>query len=381
MSDDCSRLRLMYVITGLGRGGAETQVVLLAKAFAIKGWNVSVVSLLEASREVRDELEASGIAVAHLGMRRGVPDPTGILRLVRLMRSARPTIVHSHMVHANVLARIARLVSPVPVLISTAHNIIEGPRWREWLYRATDWLTDLTTQVSQVGLERYVRLRVCDRERALFIPNGVDTFRFKPDPVVRVETRRELGLQDEFAWLAVGRLEPAKDYPTLLRAFAHLRSASPQPLLLIAGHGALADTLRDMAARLEIAERVRFLGLRNDVPALMNAADAFVLSSAWEGMPMVLLEASASGLPIVATDVGGNREVVLNGETGLLVPSGDPRALANAMACVMAMTSDQRTHMGQRARERVRREYSIERVVQLWESVYVEALYSRRRGG
>ncbi|MEM2002108.1 MAG: glycosyltransferase, partial [Candidatus Methanomethylicaceae archaeon] len=207
------------------------------------------------------------------------------------------------MVHANILARLVRPLARVPVLICTAHNIDErgrkgSGRLRVLLYRWTDPLCDLTTQVSQAGLERYVRIRAVPPHKLRYIPNGVDTERFRPNPELRRRLREEMELGRAFVWLAVGRFNPQKDYSTMLRAFASVVGKYPETLLLIAGDGPLRPLMEKLAEDLHVSARTKFLGIRRDIPELMNAADAYVMSSAWEGMPMVLLEAHASGLPV-----------------------------------------------------------------------------------
>jgi glycosyltransferase involved in cell wall biosynthesis len=185
---------------------------------------------------------------------------------------------------------------------------------------------------------------------------------------------------DAFLWLAVGRLEPPKDYANLLDAAAHLQTtAKDNWVICVAGQGPLLAELRSRADSLGIADRVRFLGVRKDIPDLMNAADGYVMSSAWEGMPMVLLEAAATGLPIVATDVGGNREVVLDGNTGFLVPPKDPEALAETMLHVMALSRDERGRLGEAGRTHVESNYSLDQIVERWEALYHELL--ARSGG
>jgi glycosyltransferase involved in cell wall biosynthesis len=182
----------------------------------------------------------------------------------------------------------------------------------------------------------------------------------------------ELG--EAFVWLAVGRLVEAKDYPTLLHAFSRVVRAYPSALLLIGGHGPLGGQLESMTEELGLGDRVRFLGVSNDIPRLMNAADAYVMSSALEGLPMVLLEAAATALPIVATDVGGNREVVLHDESGFLVPPRNPEALAEAMTRLMGLPPEKRSEMGSRARAYVEAHYALDRVVTQWEAIYAGAL-------
>ncbi len=282
------------------------------------------------------------------------------------------------MVHANLVARLVRLFAPFPVLICSAHNIDEGGRLREFLYRITDPLCDLTTQVSQAGLERYVRIGAVPRHKIRYIPNGVDTDHFKPDPDVRVRMRKELGVEDNFVWLAVGRFDPQKDYPNMLQAFAHVIKKSVKTVLLIAGDGPLRPAMERLAGELGLRNNVCFLGIRQDVPELMNAADAYVMSSAWEGMPNVLLEAYATGLPVVATNVGGNGEIVLNEETGFLVPPRDSDALAQAMLKLMDFPEEQRKQMGQAGRKHIEENFAMDRVVDRWEEVYRELL--RRKG-
>jgi len=365
--------RLIFLVTGLAYGGAETQVVQLAKGLKSRGWDVKVVSVT-CPRAYVEELQRQGIPVASLGITAKVPDPRPLVRLYRLVRCWRPQIVHAHMVHANLLARIVRPLAPIPVLICTAHNIDEGGRLREILYRLTDPLCDLTTQVSRAGLDRYVRIGAVPARKIRFIPNGIDTARFRPDAETRHVLRQELGVADTFLWLAVGRFDPQKDYPNLLRALAQVARESPEAVLLIAGDGPLRPAMEDLARKMGLGERLRFLGIRRDVPALMNAADAYVMSSAWEGMPMVLLEASATGLPIVATDVGGNREVVLHNKTGFLVPPKDSHALAQAMLRLMDMPEEERQAMGKAAREHIEANFSLDQVVARWEALYRELL-------
>lgn len=370
--------RVLFVTTDLALGGAETQVVHLATRLKSRGWEVQVVSLMP-PRAYVVEMQAAGVSVFSLDIKRKVPDPRPFLRLARLIRAWRPEIVHSHMVHANILARIVRPLVRVPVLVCTAHSIDErgrkgSGRLREFLYRLTDPFCDLTTQVSQAGLERYVRIGTVPRHKIRYIPNGVDTERFKSDLEARLRSRQELRLEEAFVWLAVGRFDVEKDYPNMLRAFAQVVKKQCETFLLIAGDGPLRPAVEELARDLGLKDHVQFLGIRRDIPDLMNAADAYIMSSIWEGMPMVLLEASATELPIVATNVGGNREVVLDGKTGFLVPPKDPEALAQAMLRLMSLSEEERWRMGKLARQHIEAHYSLDRVVNQWEALYRELL-------
>src|SRR3954447_21052567 len=230
------RRSILLLITTLTFGGAETQMVRLATELKSAGWNVMVACMI-APTAYTSILEQAGIPVFSLDMPRGVPDPRGILRLARLIRQLKPDVLHAHMVHANLLGRITRLIARVPVVISTVHNLREtsekgGPTWyKEILYRITDFLADRTTIIAQSAFERYVQVGAVPRSKLEMIPNGVDTHRFKPSLPLREKTRAKLDLGSDFVWLAVGRLVEQKDYPNLLRAVQMLPSMNWQLLI------------------------------------------------------------------------------------------------------------------------------------------------------
>jgi glycosyltransferase involved in cell wall biosynthesis len=367
-------MRILFLSTSMGMGGADSQLLAAAQELRARGHEVLVVSLTPLG-PMGLQARQLGIPTESLEMRRGIPDPRGLVRLARLVRAWRPDVVHSHMVHANLMARAVRLVAPVPALVSTIHNIYEGGPLRMAAYRLTNGLVDHMTSISEAAADRFIRERIIPRDLLTVVPNGVDPELFRKVPAeVRDELRRSLSLGPEFVWLAVGRFEVAKDYPTMLRAFVAVHERYPEAVLLLVGKGSLQGETEALVRELSLVAAVRFLGVRNDVPALVSAGDAYVMSSAWEGMPMVLLEAAAGGLPIVATRVGGNQEVVLDGDNGLLAPPRDYRALASAMVRLMELTDAERRAMGERGREHVRAHYGLTRVVERWEAVYQDVL-------
>lgn len=365
--------RVVLLTTNLARGGAEAQVAELARGLRRRGWDVSVISMLEPTA-FHDELAAAGVAVFSLKMQPGVASPLGFVRLLALLRKIRPQVLHSHLFHANILARLACLLYPVPVLISTLHSIAESAResgkikWRDWLYRATDSLADVTVAVCKTVADRHAEGGAVSKKRLRVIPNGVDTRVFRPDAKRRARTRRELGLGTEFVWLAVGRLMWKKGYETMLRAFA----GEGRGLLLIAGSGPQERELGELAG--ELGVRARFLGSRDDVPELMAAADGFVQSSMVEGLPLALLEAASSGLASVVSDAGGVSEVVLDGRTGWVAPLGNPQALGAAVRRLVEVPEEQRRKLGEAAREHVVKNFDLDEVVTRWEGLYGELL-------
>ena len=365
--------RIALVTTNLARGGAETQVALLAIGLSRRGWKVSVISLLPPTA-FEPELAAAGVVVRTLSMRPGLPNPLGYVRLLRILRDLKPQVVHSHMFHANLLARAARLLAPVPVLVSTLHSIAESSRragrvrGRDWLYRLSDPLTDLTVAVCQAAAERHAEAKAVPSTKLRVIPNGVDTSVFRPDAIQRESVRQQLGLSREFAWLAVGRLMWKKGYETMLHAFA----GGSHGVLLVVGAGPQEAELRELAG--ELGANARFLAERQDVADLMTACDGFVQSSVVEGLSMALLEAASSGLACVASDTGGVTDIISDGRTGYVVPLGNPGALAEAMSRVENMPADTRRQMGLAGREHVVTHFSLEKTVTQWEQLYLELL-------
>jgi glycosyltransferase involved in cell wall biosynthesis len=371
---ECSGTKsICFLITGLNVGGAEVQVVGIAKRLHSLGWKTDVISMLPIDGKLPDELRLGGVGVSSLNMRRGFPDPRAFVRLITILRRLRPAILHSHMVHANLLARAVRLVLRNPKLICTIHSVNDGGWWRQLAYRATNAIPELTTACSRAAAARFVQIRSVSPDKMLLLPNGIDVVRFQPNQNIRLSIRNSLNVKSQFVWLAVGRLDVPKDYPNMLRAFSRIRDADTQ--LLIAGTGPLHGEVDRLIKKLGIADKVQLLGFRSDIPELMNAADGYVMSSQWEGLPMVLLEAAATGLPIVATRAGGNDEVVVHRKSGVLVPSQDPYALATAMEQIMQMSDGQIISMRRAARQHVVANYSLDAIVSRWEAIYFDLLH------
>lgn len=373
------------VIPTLDRlGGAERQVMLQARGLRRRGWRVTVVTLSGTGGAAALELQDAGIAFLSLRMRKGLADPRGWIRFNRWLGRERPDVVHAHLPHAAWLVRWSRLcaamtavfatwlpgtVFPGTVFIDTLHSSSIGPLVRRLGYRFTRWLPDRVTAVSRAVAESHLRAGMVSAERLTVLPNGVDVEQCRPDVAVRSAVRREFGMGDEFLWLAAGRLEPVKDYPTLLRAM----TALPCPArLVIAGSGPLMGDLAQLSARLGIEHRVRFLGFETNVKRWMQAADGFVLSSLWEGLPMAVLEAAACALPAVATNVPGTGEAIMDGETGLLAPAADASALARSMTAFMQLPIGKRAAMGARARQHATEQFSLAASLDRWEKLYGE---------
>ncbi len=357
-------------------GGAERQLILLAKGLAKRKWRVTVIALSGTGGNAAGELSHSGVEFHSLCMRKGLADPRGWIRFNCWIRLHRPSVVHAHLPHAALLMRWSRLGAPFQVAIDTIHTPATGPWLRHIGYFLSNWLPDKVSAVSHAAGNAYLSARMASKSRLTLLPNGVDVDQWRPDPAVRIAIRRELSLTDEFLWFAAGRLEPVKNYPALLHALSKIT----QPVrLIVAGRGPLEASLRQLSAQIGVNGKVQFLGFEPDVLRWMQAADAFVLSSHWEGLSMSLLEASACALPSVATDVAGNREIIADGNTGILATSGSDIALAAAMNHLMQMSSQERKAMGDRAQRLITERYAINRVLDRWEELYAKLLAQNSR--
>ena len=369
----------VVAIPGLDRiGGAERQAMLLAQGLHRRGWRVSVVALSGSGGDAAAALRRVGIEFVSLEMRKGLADARGWIRFNRWLWRERPDVVHAHLPHAAWMARWSRLAAPVPVVIDTLHSSYTGNAARRFGYCCSRWLPDHVTAVSGATADSHLAAGMVDANRLTVLGNGIDVDAWRPGAKARAEVRSQLGFEGEFLWLAAGRLEAVKDFPTLLTAMTR---APQNARLVVLGDGPMRAELGRMAEELELGRRVRFVGFEPNVRRWMQAADGFVLASRYEGLPMVLLEAGACAVPAVASDVAGTREVIVNGETGWLTPAGDAEGLAATMARLMRMPEETRIAMGEQARRSVVERFSLDVVLDQWEGLYARLLERRGRHG
>ena len=355
-------MRIAYMLTSLGIGGAEKQVIAIGERMAARGHDVVLIVLRSAEKHQCP----TNLPVHHIGMKKSVPGfVKGLAGARRVLHSSKPDLLHSHTFPANMMARTLRSIGAAPPVLATVHNIYEGGRHRTLAYRMTDPFCTHATAISHKVAERYVKMNAVPRNKCSVILNGIDLERFSANPAEQPAARTPSA---PFVWLAAGRDVPAKDFDTLLAAFEIVRAAFPRTELRIAGKAA-AHRADDSASA------VRWLGVSNDMPRTLARCNAFVLSSAWEGMPLVLGEAMAMEKPFVATDVGGISE--LAGSTGLIVPSRSPQAIADAMLRVMRMPDPDRRAMGTAVRRRMIDHFDINAKADEWEALYSRLLHGK----
>jgi glycosyltransferase involved in cell wall biosynthesis len=346
-------IRVLEVLASLRRAGAESVAVSLACGLDPKRFEAAVVSLygtFEGGFE--PVLAGHGIPAWHLDKRRGF-DPRMWPRLAAVMRRFRPDIVHTHS-YVMRYAWPSRVLAGPGRIVHTVHNVADrevdslGRAIHRLAFRAGAVPVAISTEVARSFRAVY------GFGPAAVIPNGVDTrAMFRPE--ARDTWRRDHGFAPcDLLVVSVARLDPQKNPAGTIEAFARAFGDRESAHLVWAGAGSLLEATRRTAAALGIERRVHFIGLCDDVAALLSAGDIFLLASAWEGSPVAVIEAMAAALPVVATAVGGVPELVEHGVTGLLAAPGDIQALAEALAA-LARDPARRHAMGEAAAARAAR--------------------------
>lgn len=358
----------MHVLYRLQAGGTEYGVVKVVNGVSRGPVSCSICSTTTAT-DVRAQLR-SDIRL-HECSRRDGNDPSLVWQLFRLFRRERPHIVHTHawgtLVEGLVAARLAR----VPVVVHGEHGTLQLKPYQARAQRLAWSKVDRLLSVSSRLAERMAATTGYPLERIQVIRNGVDLARFTA--VDRVEARRTLGMPQEVPAIGTaGRLVPVKNQALFIEALGDLARRGAPFVGIIVGDGPLRQALEERALAVGLRDRVRFLGHREDIERVYAALDVFVLSSASEGLSNTILEAMASGLAVVATQVGGADELIEDGTSGILVPPESPDSLASALNRIVCADTPLHALLGHRARQRAEAMFSLEGMIRSYEELYLE---------
>ena len=369
------RLRPLLLLSSLAAGGAERVVVSLACRLAQRGYEAAVCTLTSSrDTHLADELRQAGVIRYDLSARR-LSDSRAAFRYLRLLTRSGIDVVHAHGQDAWILASLAHRLTTVP-LILTRHVLDEpAETWRQSIRRrcALEAVhgADALVAPSSATADKLAELVGICASRIHVIPNGIDLERFQPSSAARDVLRRSIGCAaHERLLLTPAILRQGKGHEVLLEALPIIQRSMPHVRVVFAGSGEREAELRERAE--PYRDSVVFLGHRDDLPDLLAACDLVVLPSYSEALPVALIEAAAAGRPAIATRVGGTAEVVEHGVSGLLVPPGDPGALAEAV--VTLLSDQQRLHaFSQAARIVARHRFSLDghadRTLELWWNV------------
>jgi glycosyltransferase involved in cell wall biosynthesis len=330
------------MITDLSTGGAQTALLRLLSANHRNRYNPSVICFNNGDGIIANEIKNLNIPVINLGM-----------------------------THKGRFYK-------VPLIIASRRSVNIGGGWREILMRWTSGMNDKIIAVSEAARKAEIESSNVPSDKVVTIYNGLDPspFTLHSDETGQ-EFRKSFGIPDDALLLgAIGRLHPAKGFNDLITAMTLLKTETNSVRLLFVGEGELLNQLKLQVHNNNLSGTIKFTGLRNDIPEILSALDVLVSPSLWEGLPNVVLEAMASGKPVVATSVGGTPEAVVDGKTGLLVPPRNPEALATAILRLLG-NSELRTRMGHAGRERVLNHFSIQRMVKRTEQLYQELMIEK----
>lgn len=361
--------RVLEIIPTLDRGGAEKQLALLAAGLPREHFDVHVCALTRGG-PLHDMLEAAEIPVHIIGKSWKV-DPGAYFRLRHYIRKLAPDVVHTWLFAANSYGRQAARGAGVKHLIAGERCV---DRWKVWHELAIDrFLAKRTARivVNSNGVREFYTSAGISPEKFVVIPNGIAPF-VPPANGSRAEVLNELGLPPDARLIgAIGRLWPQKRVKDLIWAADLLKCVRDDSHLLIVGDGPQRWRLERYRDQVEIQDRVHFLGERDDVPRLLPHFDCLWLGSGYEGQSNAIMEAMSAGVPVVATDIAGNRDLVLHGKTGYLVPVGDRAAFAKWTNVLLDDTELARS-LGDAGQRRMLDEFSVQRMVQRHAELYSE---------
>ncbi|HEX2685581.1 MAG TPA: glycosyltransferase [Kofleriaceae bacterium] len=363
---------VVHILSSFGMGGQERVAFDLAVSQLRAGWRVAALSLAPPpDGPLAAEFHAAGIAVDRVARPRPGVDPVLVLRLARWLRTHRVDLVHTHNRMALIYGAPAGRLAGARV-VHTKHGNNPKGGTRLFAGKLSARLVDAFVAVSAETAEFARKRNEIDERRLMVIANGIELGRFHPEPAARARVRNELGIAGD-AWVigTVGRIATEKNQALLLRAMAPL--LGPKVRLIVAGDGPLLPALSELAGTLGVTQLTHLLGARRDVPDVLNALDVFVMSSDTEGLPLVVLEAMATSLPVVSTSVGGIPNVLEEGQTGFLVPAGDEAALRHRVEKLYSDPAASRA-CGARARSAAVTRFSAERMQRDYLELYTRVL-------
>lgn len=377
---------ILHIITRFIIGGAQENTMLTAEFLDKSRWQVDVLcgpqvgtegSLIDEVHQRNIPLTIEPTLVREINP---LKDLLALFRLTRFIKRGKYTIVHTHSSKAGILGRWAAKLAGVPIIIHTIHGWGHTPQQHALVQKFYIWLEKLTLPistrlivVSPRDIEKGITASIGTSDNYTVIRSGIELDRFGHSQRAATEIRFELGIPLNVPVIGtVTRLSPQKAPLDFIRAASYINQKIPNCYFVIVGDGPLRPEVEQLATKLNIANRLILTGLRRDVPELMSIFDVFALSSLWEGLPRVLPQAMATGLPIVATAIDGNTEAVVDGENGFLTPPAKPKALAKSL--IKLLNNPQLAQqMGQAGKKRAL-EFGVQKMVADIAALYTELL-------
>ncbi|HET8823555.1 MAG TPA: glycosyltransferase [Terriglobales bacterium] len=374
--------KIFYLVDSLNIGGTETQAVELARRMDPAKYDVTLACLRKEG-PLLERLNGSAVNVVEFHPQGGIDSPRGLYQLARMaayLRRGKFDVVHAHDLWSNMIGVVAGKLAGVPVIVTSQRDLSHGDWYqgsrKKWLRRAQNASSAVVTNARMIR-EGLISEEGLAGDKVRVVYNGVDLERFEPSPSKRAKLFT--GMERTKLIVLVGNMHTdVKGHPTLMAAAPEVVSRFPQARFILVGDGEKRKDFEAAAQAAGVGTNFMFLGRRNDVADILAACDIAVLPSAAEGMPNAVLEYMAAGLPVVASAVGGNLEVIADGETGLLVPAGDPAALSAALSRLLA-DDVLALRLARKGRELVEQRFSFERLTREVGALYEELLQTKGR--
>lgn len=367
------KLRLALVIPTMDRGGAEKQLALLAENLPRDEFDIHVC-LLTRDGPRSEALRQAGIPVTVIG-KRFKADPTALFRLKRTLKEFKPDIVHTWLFAANCFGRAAALMAGVPIVVASERCV---DPWKSWWHHSLDRYfakRSAAITTNSPGVQSFYAEHGISADLFRVIPNGIPTLAC--DSISREEAFERLGVpQNRKLVLAVGRLWPQKRYRDLIWAAELIAGARDDTTLIVIGDGPRRSELLRFRDAVTTPKHAAFVGPRDDVTQLLPHADLFWIGSEYEGQSNAVIEAMQAGVPVIASDIPGNRDLVINDQTGRLVPLGDRAAIARESMDLLA-NPGVALRLAETAKERISKEFSVQQMVQKHVELYRELAAQR----
>jgi glycosyltransferase involved in cell wall biosynthesis len=372
-------IKVMHIITDLSPGGAETMLYRVLSRMDTVRFENEVISLTDLG-SMAGRIQATSVPVRALGMRRGIPNPFPMVRLLQWIRESKPQIVQTWMYHANLIGGVAaRLAGDIPVVWGIHHANLD-PQENKLLTiwtakscaRMSWWLPRCIVFCSRSALLLHTKLGY-ESARMQVIPNGFDLNEFRPDSAARISVRKELGIAGDALLIGMAaRFDPLKDHHNFLQAAARLHAMNPEVHFMLCGIGVTSENpeLAKWVTALDLRAHCHLLGARQDMPRLFAAMDLATSSSLGEAFPLAVGEAMACGTPCVVTDVGDSALIV--SETGRIVPPRNADALAKAWRELTGAEPEVRRYLGRAARRRIKLHFALPAVVEDYQEIYTQ---------
>ena len=361
-------MKILYVITQLGVGGAEVVLVSMANKMVELGHQVEIVSLLNINTQKFDDK----IDVHVLDLKNNSIHAS--MQFIKIIKNFNPDVVHSHCLHANIITRFYRLFCPMKRLITTAHNTYEGQGLIMSIFKYTNFLSNVVTNVSTDAVLAFEKSGYVkhNQMKVMFNIINIDKFEFSQD--LRDEYRNKFKInEDEQILISVGSMKDSKDYPNLLSAIQLVKERVTKKFrVFVVGDGDLMGETQQLASELGVKENISFLGVRNDVNALLSMADIFVLSSKHEGLPTVLIEAAMAKNLIISTDCGGIDDILPTREN--VVAIQNPLELAEKIVTIIQASNEETNQQIEKTYLHVKEVFNSNKIAKHWLNIYQDRL-------